>query len=192
MVAASAPERFSAGLLASISSSPGSFLVSREADSEALSHCAKALSDLIELSTVVFSRLRANCTLVRRDQMLAASNLSSDDQQTLRGLPISDASLFGPCLGPFLADRASSASQDALVSLAKRAEASQKPQSSQGKKRKASMPSQSSAAKQPRVEAQPRPEQRQVAQTSNGLRVNFVRNKKSKHSGSKASKPSPQ
>jgi hypothetical protein len=116
----SAAEHFLAALVSALkgSDSSGPYLVTPEVDQDSLNLFAEGLSDYVDGATEVFTKLQANCVLARRDSMLRASALSSDEQSTLRALPLEDGSLFGPLVPEFMKGKAESSRDDAFLKVA--------------------------------------------------------------------------
>jgi hypothetical protein len=72
----------------------------------------------VDGATEVFTKLQANCVLAPWDSMLRASALSSDEQSTLRALPLEDGSLFGQLVPEFMKGKAESSRDDAFLKVA--------------------------------------------------------------------------
>lgn len=96
-------------------SQASSFQVASEVDSQSVLSLAQTISGNLEASTVMLARLQTNLMLARRDALLKSSVLSQEDRATLRALPPSDASLFGPYISAFMKDKAAVSREDAAL-----------------------------------------------------------------------------
>ena len=98
-----------------VKDSPQKALSSPEESKTLASALMRVLSEGIEHTMGIFSRLQANCLLARRDAVLASSTLPEWDHAILRALPSNSSEFFGPDAAALFTAREKEKQQDALV-----------------------------------------------------------------------------
>ena len=101
-----------------VKDSPQKALSSPKESKALASALMHVLSEGIEHTMGIFSRLQANCLLARRDAVLASSTLPEWDRATLRALPFNSSEFFGPDAAALFTVREKEKQQDALVRIA--------------------------------------------------------------------------